>query len=62
MVRIRIPYKVAFVFSATLRFFPLLIQEFNTIIEAQRLRGIAFEEMDDMMFKGLRKFLIDRIK
>jgi energy-coupling factor transport system permease protein len=45
MVRAKIPYKVAFIFSSTLRFFPLLVQEFGTIIEAQRLRGLAMEKM-----------------
>lgn len=45
MVRARIPYKIAFIFSSTLRFFPLLIEEFNSIIEAQRLRGLAMEKM-----------------
>jgi energy-coupling factor transport system permease protein len=45
MVRARIPYKFAFIFSSTLRFFPLLIKEFTTIIEAQRLRGLAMEKM-----------------
>jgi energy-coupling factor transport system permease protein len=45
MVRARIPYKIAFIFSSTLRFFPLLIEEFNMIIEAQRLRGLAMEKM-----------------
>lgn len=45
MVKARIPYKIAFIFSSTLRFFPLLIQEFNLIIEAQRLRGLAMEKM-----------------
>lgn len=45
MVRARIPYKIAFIFSATLRFFPLLFQEIGNIIEAQRLRGLAMEKM-----------------
>jgi energy-coupling factor transport system permease protein len=45
MVRARIPYKIAFIFSATLRFFPLLFSEIGTIIEAQRLRGLAMEKM-----------------
>jgi energy-coupling factor transport system permease protein len=45
MVKAKIPYKFAFIFSSTLRFFPLLIEEFNTIIEAQRLRGLAMEKM-----------------
>ena len=45
MVRAKIPYKIAFIFSSTLRFFPLLIEEFNKIVEAQRLRGLAIEKM-----------------
>jgi len=45
LVRTKIPYKIAFIFSSTLRFFPLLIEEFNLIMEAQRLRGLAFEKM-----------------
>lgn len=45
MVRARIPYKLAFIFSSTLRFFPLLFTESSTIIEAQRLRGLAIEKM-----------------
>lgn len=45
MVKMRVPYKIAFIFSSTLRFFPLLFEEIQTIIEAQRLRGLAFETM-----------------
>lgn len=45
MVQAKIPYKIAFIFSSTLRFFPLLIEEFTSIIEAQRLRGLAMEKM-----------------
>jgi energy-coupling factor transport system permease protein len=45
MVRARIPYKLVFIFSSTLRFFPLLFEEIQTIIEAQRLRGLAVEKM-----------------
>lgn len=45
MVKARIPYKLAFIFSSTLRFFPLLFEEIQSIIEAQRLRGLAFEKM-----------------
>jgi energy-coupling factor transport system permease protein len=45
MVQARIPYKLAFIFSSTLRFFPLLFDEIHSIIEAQRLRGLAFEKM-----------------
>jgi energy-coupling factor transport system permease protein len=46
MVKARIPYKIAFIFSSTLRFFPVLFQEIQTIIEAQRLRGLAIEKMN----------------
>jgi energy-coupling factor transport system permease protein len=45
LVRARVPYKLVFVFSSTLRFFPLLFEEIQTIIEAQRLRGLAVEKM-----------------
>lgn len=45
MVHARLPFKVAFIFSSTLRFFPLLWAEFNKIVEAQRLRGLALESM-----------------
>ena len=45
MVRAKIPYRIAFIFSSTLRFFPLLFEEIHTIIEAQRLRGLAMESM-----------------
>ncbi len=43
--RMGVPYKFAFIFSATLRFVPLLFDEAQTIIEAQRLRGLAVEQM-----------------
>jgi energy-coupling factor transport system permease protein len=45
MVKARIPYKIVFIFSSTLRFFPLLFEEIQTIIDAQRLRGLAVEKM-----------------
>lgn len=45
MVRAHIPYKLVFIFSSTLRFFPLLFAEVQNIIEAQRLRGLAVEKM-----------------
>lgn len=45
MVEAKIPYKIAFIFSSTLRFFPLLFEEIGAIIEAQRLRGLAMEKM-----------------
>lgn len=46
MVRAKVPYKIAFIFSATLRFFPLLFSEIGMIIQAQRLRGLAMEKMN----------------
>ena len=45
LVQLKIPYKIVFVFSSTLRFFPILFDELQTIIQAQRLRGLALEEM-----------------
>lgn len=45
MVRAGIPYKISFIFSSTLRFFPVLFEEIHSIIEAQRLRGLAMEKM-----------------
>ncbi|KYC42716.1 cobalt transporter [Scytonema hofmannii PCC 7110] len=45
MVKAKIPYKIVFIFSSTLRFFPVLFEEIQAIIEAQRLRGLAFEKM-----------------
>ena len=36
MVRAKIPYKVVFIFSSTLRFVPLLLEEVQSIIESQR--------------------------
>jgi energy-coupling factor transport system permease protein len=45
MVRSRVPFKLVFIFSSTLRFFPLLFEEIQSIIEAQRLRGLAMETM-----------------
>ncbi len=45
MVKIRIPYKIAFVLASTLRFFPLLFADIQAITEAQRLRGLAPESM-----------------
>jgi energy-coupling factor transport system permease protein len=45
MVQARVPYRLAFIFSSTFRFFPLLWAEFQKIVEAQRLRGLAMESM-----------------
>lgn len=54
MVKMRIPYKIAFIFSSTLRFFPLLLQDSQSIIEAQKLRGLAIEKMG--LIKRLRVY------
>ena len=45
MVRAKIPYKIVFIFSSTLRFVPLLLEEVQSIIESQSLRGLNFEKM-----------------
>lgn len=46
MVRAKIPYKVVFIFSSTLRFVPLLLEEVQLIIESQCLRGLDFDKMN----------------
>lgn len=43
LVKIGVPYRVAFLFSTTFRFVPLLLQEFEGMKEAQRLRGIDLD-------------------
>lgn len=45
MVRAKIPYRIVFIFSSTLRFVPLLLEEVSSIIESQRLRGLNLEKM-----------------
>lgn len=45
LVRARVPYKLAFILSATLRFFPMLLADVRSIIDAQRMRGLAVERM-----------------
>lgn len=45
MVRAKIPYKVVFIFSSTLRFVPLLLEEIQSIIESQKLRGLNLDKM-----------------
>lgn len=46
LVHMRVPYKVAFIFSITLRFVPFIFGEIDAISEAQRLRGLALEKMN----------------
>lgn len=45
LVRLRLPYKLVFVFSSSLRFFPLIFDEIRAVMETQRLRGYALEDM-----------------
>jgi energy-coupling factor transport system permease protein len=45
LARLKIDYKVIFIFSSTLRFVPLLLEEGKLIMEAQRLRGLDFAQM-----------------
>ena len=45
LVRIGVPYKVAFLVSTTFRFVPFLLEEFNAIRDAQRLRGIDYDAL-----------------
>jgi energy-coupling factor transport system permease protein len=45
LVRIGIPYRVAFLFSTTFRFVPLLLSELESLKEAQRLRGIDVDRV-----------------
>jgi energy-coupling factor transport system permease protein len=45
LVRLRVPYTGAFVFSSALRFLPLVLSEATALIEAQRLRGLDLEKL-----------------
>ena len=45
LAQAHIPYKLAFIFASTLRFYPLLLAQIQTIIEAQKLRGLVLERM-----------------
>ena len=45
LVRIGIPYRIAFLFSTTFRFVPMLFQELEGMKEAQRLRGIDIDSV-----------------
>jgi energy-coupling factor transport system permease protein len=45
LARIGVPYRIAFLFSTTFRFVPLLFQEMEGIKEAQRLRGIDIDSL-----------------
>lgn len=45
LVRLGLPYKLAFVLTSTLRFFPLIFEEIQAVIRTQRLRGFAPEDL-----------------
>jgi energy-coupling factor transport system permease protein len=45
LVRLKVPYTAAFVFSSALRFLPLVLSEAAALLEAQRLRGLALERL-----------------
>src|SRR5262245_19309383 len=45
LVRIGVPYRIAFLVSTTFRFVPLLFQELESMKEAQRLRGIDIDRI-----------------
>ena len=46
LVKMRVPYKVAYIFSIALRFVPFIFAQVDSISEAQRLRGLAIEKMN----------------
>ena len=39
LVRLKVPYGMAFMFITSVRFLPVLVSEFSTVIAVQRLRG-----------------------
>ena len=45
LVRMGVPFRVAFLVSTTFRFVPLLLEELSTMRDAQRLRGIDIDAM-----------------
>jgi energy-coupling factor transport system permease protein len=45
LVRIGVPYRIAFLVSTTFRFVPLLLSELEGLKEAQRLRGIDVDRV-----------------
>ncbi len=46
LVQIRVPYKILFIFTSTLRFVPFLLEEVQSILDAQRLRGLNLQKMN----------------
>jgi len=57
LVRLKIPYGIAFMAVTALRFLPILLTEILTVIEAQRLRGFNPLKIKNM-FKGLMNMLL----
>ncbi len=45
LLAMRLPYRLAFVFASAVHSFPLLFDEAREIVEAQRTRGLAPEEL-----------------
>lgn len=45
LAQAHVPYKLAFIFASTLRFYPLLLAQIQAIVEAQKLRGVVLERM-----------------
>lgn len=56
LVRLKIPYGIAFMVVTALRFLPILIAEFFTVIEAQKLKGFNPLTLKGL-FTGLLKIL-----
>ncbi len=46
--RVGIPYKIAYAFSLTLRYFPDLIRDYNDISAAQQCRGLDLSKKEKM--------------
>lgn len=46
LVRLNVPYKIVFIISSTLSFFPQLFSSVQAIIEAQKLRGLDLDKMN----------------
>lgn len=46
LLRIHVPYRVAFAFSLSFRLVPTLMNSASTIFEAQRARGLSIEEIN----------------
>jgi energy-coupling factor transport system permease protein len=46
LVRLNIPYKIVFIISSTLSFFPQLFASVQAILEAQKLRGLDLDKMN----------------